>query len=159
MGRSAVCWGLAVLLAGMAFAACADVFRPAYLELHEAGKGRYEVMWKVPAQEDQRLSMDVRFPAGTIQLSKPRALFSDGAYVERWQVQRQGGLAGQRIRIEGAASGVTDVIVRVERQDGGSQTERLPLDRLEFTVLVPARKSAVAWSYLVLGVEHILGVE
>lgn len=150
-------WTLALLLGGLAFAACADVFRPAYLELREAGKGRYEVMWKVPAQEDRRLSMDVRFPAGTVALSSPRTIFIDGAYVERWQVRRQGGLVGQRIRIEGATSGVTDVIVRVERQDGSSQMERLPLDRLEFTVLAPASTSEVAWSYLVLGVEHILG--
>jgi len=40
---------LALLLACQAWVVRADVFRPAYLELREAGAGRYDVLWKVPA--------------------------------------------------------------------------------------------------------------
>jgi hydrogenase/urease accessory protein HupE len=147
----------ALLLACLAWAAHADVFRPAYLELREAGQGRYDVMWKVPAQADARLAVEVVFPPGTTQLAPPQGLYSGGAYVERRQVSRPDGLAGQTLAIDGIAGGVTDVIVRVERQDGSSQVERLLPQRPQFTVRGATGTAQIAWSYLVLGVEHILG--
>ena len=59
----AVRWGWILLLWALAGVAQADVFRPAYLELREAGGDNYEVLWKVPAQsETMRLSLQVRFP-------------------------------------------------------------------------------------------------
>jgi hypothetical protein len=148
--------GLALLLA-FASAARADVFRPAYLELREAGEGRYDVLWKVPARGDEaRLAAYVRFPEGTAALSEPRGVFTGGAYVERWRVRREGGLVGQTVRIDGLVGGVTDVIVRVERRDGTTQTARLLPERPAFVVEAPAGRAAVAGSYLRLGVEHIL---
>ncbi len=148
---------VALLLACLACAAQADVFRPAYLELREAGQDRYDVMWKVPAQGDARLAVEVVFPPGTTKVAPPRGLFSGGAYVERWQVSRPGGLAGQTLAIDGIAGGVTDVIVRVERSDGTSQVEHLLPQRPQFTVKAATGTAQIAWSYLVLGVEHILG--
>ena len=148
---------LALLLACAAWSAHADIFRPAYLELRELGADRYDVMWKVPAQGDARLAVEVVFPPGTTQLAPPQGRFGDGAYVERWRVGRTGGLAGQTLAIEGIAGGVTDVIVRVERQDGTSQVERLLPQRPQFTVQAATGTVQIAGSYLVLGVEHILG--
>ncbi|MGH8204994.1 MAG: HupE/UreJ family protein, partial [Steroidobacteraceae bacterium] len=88
--------GLFALLACLvALAAHADIFRPAYLELREAGSNRYDVLWKVPAQGELRLAVNVRFPEGTVQLSQPQGLFADNAWIERWQVSRPGGLAEQ----------------------------------------------------------------
>ena len=148
---------LALLLACFAWVAHADIFRPAYLELREAGEGRYDVMWKVPALGEARLAVAVRFPEGTTEIGERTGLFSDGAHVERWQIRREGGLAGQAVSIEGIAAGVTDVIARVERRDGTSQVERLLPQRPEFTVKASSGTGEIAWSYLVLGVEHILG--
>lgn len=147
----------ASVLCLLAFIAHADIFRPAYLELREAGSDRYDVMWKVPAQGDLRLAVSVRFPADTVQLSPPQGAFIAGAFVERWRIERPGGLVGQSISVEGVASGVTDVIVRIERQDGATQVERLLPENPQFTVKAPAGTGEIAWSYLVLGVEHILG--
>ena len=155
--RLAARWLAALLLSCMALVAHADVFRPAYLELRETGNDSYDVMWKVPAQGEMKLAVTVGFPEGTIELSKPQGLFNEGAYVERWKIRREGGLVGQTLRIEGIAAGVTDVIVRIERQDGTSQVERLLPERPEFTVKPSTGVAEVAWSYLVLGVEHILG--
>ena len=149
---------IAVTLLALAGPALADIFRPAYLELRETGDGHYDVLWKVPAiGNDRRLSAYVRFPDGTTQLPDPRVVVVDGAWVERYEVQRDGGLAGQTITIEGSAIGVTDVIARVERLDGSSQVERLPAERPVFTVREAETRGEVAWTYLVLGVEHILG--
>jgi hypothetical protein len=88
----------------------------------------------------------------------PRAARSPGdAIVEQWRVHRAGGMVGQAIRFEGRATGATDIIARVEWADGASQVERLPPVRTSFIVEAPASTGQIAWSYLVLGVEHILG--
>lgn len=147
----------ALLLACLTFAAQADVFRPAYLELRETGEDRYDVMWKVPAQGEARLAIEVIFPPGTTTASPARGVLSNGAYVEHWQIHRPAGLAGQTVAIDGIAGGITDVIVRIERLDGTSQVERLLPQRPQFTVKGPTGTGEVAWSYLVLGIEHILG--
>src|SRR5687768_14678206 len=131
----------------------ADIFRPAYLELRETGPETYAVLWKVPALGDRRLRANVRFPEGTRNLGEPLGRFEGGAYIERWQVARAGGLTGQAISIDGLLGGVTDVIVRIERADGTGQLERLLPESARFTVAAPAGTGEVAWSYLVLGVE------
>jgi hypothetical protein len=148
--------GLLIYL--FAASADADVFRPAYLELREAGNDEYDVLWKVPVLgEDLRLAAYVAFPADTEQLTEPRIVTSGGSWIERWRVRREGGLVGQTVAIEGNAVGVTDVIARVERLDGTSQVERLQPGKPQFVVLPPTGTVEVAWSYLVLGIEHILG--
>ena len=140
----------------------ADVFRPAYLELREAGQDAsgtvlYDVMWKRPALGDSRLAIQIRFPQGTTQVTAPQGVFNDTAYTERWRISRAGGLTGQTLTIDGIVGGITDVMVRIERQDGTSQVERLLPQSPQFTVLAATGTAEVAWSYLVLGVEHILG--
>lgn len=150
-------WVCALLLLCAALPVHADVFRPAYLELRESGPDSYDVMWKLPAQGESKLAIEVAFPEGTEELSAPQGLFNAGAYIERWKIRHDGGLIGQTLRIEGVAAGVTDVIVRIERQDGTSQVEQLSPQESEFTVKAASGVGEVAWSYLVLGVEHILG--
>lgn len=136
----------------------ADVFQPAYLELRELGGDEYAVLWKVPARADsRRLAVHVRLPEGAEELTRPAPFIANGAWVERWNVRFEGGLVGQRIVIEGNAAGVSDIIARVERLDGSSQVERLEIGTPEFTVEPPQGTGDIAWAYLVLGVEHILG--
>ena len=116
----------AILLFVFAGVASADVFKPAYLELRELGNDKYEVLWKVPALGDnQRLAAYVQFPAGTENLSESQPFISEGAWVERWQISHPGGLVGKMVRIEGKATGVTDVIARVERLDGSRMVTTL----------------------------------
>jgi hydrogenase/urease accessory protein HupE len=156
--------GCAFALLACCFASVthADVFRPAYLELREAGQDGsgadlYDVMWKRPTLGEARLAIQIRFPQGTMQVSQPQGVFNGNAYIERWQISRSGGLTGQTLSIDGISGGVTDVIVRIERQDGTSQVERLLPHSPQFTVKAATGTAQVAWSYLVLGVEHILG--
>ncbi|MEJ2258121.1 MAG: HupE/UreJ family protein [Woeseiaceae bacterium] len=145
-----------LLLASLA--ANADVFRPAYLEIRELGNDEYAVLWKVPALgSDQRLSAYVRLPDGAEVVDEPRVVAANGNWIERLQIRYPDGLAGQTFAIEGSAVGVTEVIARVERLDGSSQVARLPMEEPVFVVEPPQGTGAVAWSYFVLGVEHILG--
>lgn len=152
-----VYWITALLLCLISMQAAADVFRPAYLELREAGQGRYDVTWKVPLLGDRALPVDVNFPEGTQSISEPRGVLTGDAYVERWTVQRAGGLVGQPVRIGGIDLGITDVIVRVEHEDGTSQVERVLPAKPEFIIKGSTSTAEVAWSYLKMGIAHILG--
>jgi hydrogenase/urease accessory protein HupE len=135
----------------------ADVFRPAYLELRQKDAETFDVTWKVPAQGGTlRLAIHVVFPAGTVNVSEPRGSFLADGFIERWTVRRPGGLAGQTIRIDGLPGSITDVLARVERDDGTAQIARLLPAQPAFVVESPADASGVAWTYLVLGIEHIL---
>jgi hydrogenase/urease accessory protein HupE len=149
-------FGFLLVLASAA-SARADVFRPGYLELRELPGHRYDVMWKVPAQPGVRLAIHVRFPVDTHELTPPSGVFVGGAYVERWRIQREAGLVGETLRLEGIASDVTDVIVRIQRLDGTSQLGRLRPGDAEMRVEASAGAFEVGRSYLVLGIEHIWG--
>ena len=138
-------------------AALADVFRPAYLELKQRDADTFDVLWKVPAVGDtMRLGIHVRFPAGTTNVTEPRGTFVTGAFVERWTIRRPGGLAGVEVEIDGLPGSITDVLARVERLDGTTQVARLLPQRPRFVVEGPAGGAGVAWTYLTLGIEHIL---
>ncbi|MUV15732.1 HupE/UreJ family protein [Noviluteimonas gilva] len=152
-------WCVVLFLIAACFGtARADTFRPAYFELRQIDAERYDVLWKVPALDrGTPMAMHVRFPDGTRVEAAPRTAFTGDAIVEQWRVHRSGGMVGQAIRFEGRATGATDIIARVEWADGASQVERLPPVRTSFIVEAPASTGQIAWSYLVLGVEHILG--
>jgi len=152
---------LVLAMAGVLVAtlpASADVFRPAYLELRQTDAETFDVMWKVPAQGDMlRMAIGVVLPDGTVNVSEPRGTFVGDGFIERWTVRRPGGLAGQTIRIDGLPGSITDVLARVERDDGTAQIARLLPAHPAFVVESSAAASGVAWTYLVLGTEHILG--
>jgi hydrogenase/urease accessory protein HupE len=156
MKQGRVILAIALVLAATV-PAWADVFRPAYLELRQRDAETFDVMWKVPAQGGtSKLGIHVVFPVGTIYVSEPRGTFLADGFVERWTVRRPGGLAGQTIRIDGLPGSITDVLARVERDDGTAQIARLLPAQPAFVVESPADASGVAWTYLVLGIEHIL---
>ena len=130
--------------------------RPAYLELRQTAPDTYDVLWKVPARGDRRLGIYVRFPGDARNLSKPEGTFSGDAYLERWRIQRAGGLENQTIQIDGLAGTKIDVLVRMENADGVTQTTRLLPASPSFTVEAAPSPWRVSATYLVLGIEHIL---
>jgi hydrogenase/urease accessory protein HupE len=149
---------LALACLAVSSPAWADVFRPAYLEIRELGGDAYAVLLKVPAQgDDARLSIDVRFPAGTVEIEPRRGEFLTDSHLQRWRVSRPGGLEGLPIEIVGRAAGVTDVLGRVERLDGTSQVASMAPGRASFVVEPALGIGRTAVTYLFLGVEHILG--
>ncbi|UCE78019.1 MAG: HupE/UreJ family protein [Gammaproteobacteria bacterium] len=129
--------------------------RPGYLELRDLGAGNYDVLWKVPAKGDRRLGLYVRLP-GHCSSSEPKSQFVAGAYIERWRSRCDETLTGSRISIDGLAATRTDVLARVERADGTSQTLRLTPRSPVFTVSAAAGSGDVMKTYFLLGVDHIL---
>jgi hydrogenase/urease accessory protein HupE len=144
-----------LLLAFMATAAHAHEMRPGFLQVQEIRKDSYDVVWKVPANGEYRLSLYAQLPKECI--GKPtQGSFVGGAFVERWHANCAGGLIGRSIAIEGLSATRTDVLVRIERLDGTTQTVRLTPEQASFVVTASPGRLEVARTYFVLGLQHIL---
>jgi hydrogenase/urease accessory protein HupE len=144
-----------LLLAGMTLPAHAHEVRPGYLQIRESAAEVYDVVWKVPANGEYRLSLYVRLPTECV--GKPtQGSFVGGAFVERWRAKCPGGLIGRTISIDGLSATRTDVLARVERLDGTTQTVRLTPEQVSFVVAAAPGAFEVVKTYLLLGVEHIL---
>ncbi|HXI54382.1 MAG TPA: HupE/UreJ family protein, partial [Candidatus Saccharimonadales bacterium] len=103
-----------------------------------------------------RLGLYVELPAGSTNVTAPRAAMVNNAFTERWTVKRPGGLTGGTIHIAGLTATMTDVLVRLERLDGSVQVTRLTPATPSFTVEAVPSGLEVARTYTVLGIEHIL---
>jgi hydrogenase/urease accessory protein HupE len=150
-------WLLLSLIAATGWALPADAHevRPAYLEIRETDLETFDILWKVPARGEYRLGLHVRLPpqcSGAAQ----HGTFAGDAFVERWRAICQGGLVGRTISIDGLSATRTDVLARVERINGTTQTVRLTPEQTSFEVTKAPTALDVSKTYFVLGVEHIL---
>ncbi len=147
---------IVLLLCSVTFAH-ADEYRPAYLELKQTSVDDFDMLWKVPAKgQTKRLSLYVTLPNDVVTTSEMRGNFVGGAYIERSTIKRQGGLAGAQISIKGLERVSTDVLVRIQRLDGTSETARLNSSSTSFVIKGAAQFWDVVNTYLVFGIEHIL---
>jgi hydrogenase/urease accessory protein HupE len=149
-------WGCALLWLALAVPAAAHEVRPAYLELRETAPDRYAASFRVPAIGDMRLRLRAELPTACAE-REPRAIYATpGAFTERWTIACTGGLAGREVRIDGLEATLTDVLVRIERADGGTQLARLTPSAPAFVVPATPSSLQLARTYALLGVEHIL---
>jgi len=140
---------------GWASTVAAHEVRPAFLEIRESAPGTYDVLWKVPARGEYRLSLHARLPA-ECSGGPTHGNFVGDAFVEQWQARCPDGLVGRVISIEGLSATRTDVLARLERADGTTQTVRLTPEQTSFVVQAAPSALEVSKTYFVLGVEHIL---
>ena len=132
--------------------------RPAYLELKQTSHDTFDVGWKVPARgQNMRLGLYVRLPAECENITEPRGMCTGGAYIERWSIRHPGSLVGSTINIDGLKTTLTDVLVRIERLDGTTQVARITPTNPSLLIEASPSMWQVSGTYLVLGVEHILG--
>jgi hydrogenase/urease accessory protein HupE len=148
---------LALILAASVCVAHADEFRPAYLEISAVAAETYDILWKVPAAGgDRRLSLHVKLPPGSNDVTEPIAAFVGTAHIEKRRIHQPGGLEGQTIAIDGLAGSGAEVLARFKRMDGTVQVTRLTPSRTTFEVEASSGKLEVARTYTLLGMEHIL---
>jgi hydrogenase/urease accessory protein HupE len=144
---------LSVHRAGSAYA---DELRPAYLSVRETRPGEFSVLWKVPALGDKRLGLYLRLPDGCTSRSEPVRVLENAAYSERWTAICIGGLKGRPIAIDGLRSTTTDALARIEYRDGSVEIARLTPEVPRYVVVGVQSGWKVAWTYFLLGVDHIL---
>jgi hypothetical protein len=150
----AISLGLAVMLAT---SAAAHEMRPGYLEIRQSSPDTYSVLWKVPARgENERLSLHLRFDEDVEILGEPVSGFRSGAHVQRMRIRRDGGLDGSRVTIDGLSRTFTDVLLRIERADGTRIAHRLTPQAPGYLIEPNPGWGRVAWTYTLLGIEHIL---
>jgi hydrogenase/urease accessory protein HupE len=114
------------------------------------------VLWKVPARGEYRLGLYVRFPDTFRDVQERVAYSADNAFFERWRVECPGGLAGQRIAIDGLSTSLTDVLVRLQWASGATETYRLDCEKTSFVAAGSPSWFQVAGAYTFMGIEHIL---
>lgn len=129
--------------------------RPGYLELREVSDGQYEVLWKQPAVGDLVLQLSPAFPESCTVTKAERRLLP-GAMSTRLSLSCPAGLAGNTIQFTGLEDTITAVLVRVYHLNGTEETHLVHPSAPSVTIRGTANLAERAWSYLRLGIEHIL---
>jgi hydrogenase/urease accessory protein HupE len=148
-----VCLLLAALVRGTA----AHEARPAYLEVTETARGRYDVVWRTPVLAGMRLPVRLELPGDVRDVAEPLVRELSDSLVERRRLEAVSGtLSGARIRFAGLEATITDVLVRVQLGDGTTSTTLVRPSQPWVDVAARSGALAVMGAYFVHGVEHIL---
>jgi hydrogenase/urease accessory protein HupE len=136
--------------------AAAHDARPAYLEISETAPGGYAVLWRTPLLSGMPLPVRLGLPDGIRNVTEPARRELPDSLVERWLVQAEGGLSGKRIEFIGLQGTITDALVRVQTLDGAHSTTLVRPSRPWIEIEARRGSLAVAATYLMHGIEHIL---
>jgi hydrogenase/urease accessory protein HupE len=151
------CIGLFLLLSAHVPLARAHEARPAYLEIKETAPGRYAVLWRTPLMSGMRLPVVLKIPDDVSNVSQPIMQELTDSLVERRSINAgPGGLAGKRIEFVGLQGTITDVLVRVEMLDGRKWTTIVRPSQPWIEIAASQSWGAVAGTYIVHGIRHIL---
>ena len=134
----------------------AHEMRPAYLRIQQTAQEQFETLWRVPAKGEMRLGIYLEMPESCTPQSDPLNWKDGATFVEQGVYHCTDGLVGKEVVINGLQRMLTDALARVERLDGTTQIARLTPSNNSFTVTATESWGQVAWTYLALGVEHIL---
>jgi hydrogenase/urease accessory protein HupE len=147
-----------LLISSLALTAEAHRLQPAYLEINEQSAGKFSILWKRPFVSGRPMNIYPELPAGCTNLTEPAVQALASGAVERWLVDcGSSGMINEKIVIVGLSATQTDTLLRVQLIDGSMHTTVLRPDAPSFLVPEKASKTKVAGSYLLLGIEHILG--
>jgi hypothetical protein len=130
--------------------------RPAYLEVNELTPGRYTVLWRTPTNAGMRLPVRLELPAGVRDLSPPAVRELSDSRIERRLIESPDGLAGKRIVFAGLQGTITDVLVRVQLANGVQSSVLVHPSNAWVEIPREQGSLAVARTYTLLGIEHIL---
>jgi hydrogenase/urease accessory protein HupE len=149
-----------IVLSLIIFSSTVDAHRlqPAYLEINEQTAGKYSILWKRPFVAGRPMNINPQLPSGCSNITEPVVQTLAAGAVERWLVDCGGkGMINETIVIAGLSATQTDTLLRIQLIDGSMHTTVLRPDSPSFLIPEKASKTKVAGSYLVLGIEHILG--
>jgi hydrogenase/urease accessory protein HupE len=142
--------------AGFCTVSYGHALQPGYLELRLVDKDLYSVLWKKPAVSGKPMTISARLPIHCDQRIPPPVVRDGNAYLARWTARCAGGLEGGEIRIDGLEQTSTDVLVRFDFSDGGSESRRLTPEESSFMIPAVPSHFDVVRTYLQLGFKHIL---
>lgn len=147
-----------VLLLLISLNSWADDLRPASLNVVAQDATTLDLTWKMPIRNGQRQSLEVVLDAQAREHRPRRSQSTNYAYIQQWSVEREQGIRGLEITIEGLKGETGDVLLRLV--DENQQTITAVLNTEKITYKVP-ESLELSWidtvvTYVVLGIEHIL---
>lgn len=134
----------------------ADEIRPAFLSLVEQANHHYQVTFKVPLHSGTRLSLQAQFPPQCHQIAPIAMVQNELISNQQWEIQCPASLAGESIQIQGLANTRTDVLLRIEFEDGSLSMQRFTPAQTALTIDAPDDRTSIAANYTIMGIEHIL---
>ena len=151
-------WFVSLMMALSALSAArAHEIRPAYLDLKETVPGHYDVLWRTPVMSGVPLPLLLQMPEGVRNLREPQFDDLTDSRIERRSIDAgPAGLESKRIDFLGLQLTITDVLVRIERLDGGHSTELIHPSRPYIEIPAPRGALATATVFMTQGIEHIL---
>jgi len=149
---------IVLILASLTQSVEAHRLQPAYLEISEQSAGKFSILWKRPLVGSKPMNIHPMLPSSCTNLTEPVMQPLASGAIERWLVDcGSSGMINKTIVIDGLPATQTDSLVRVQLIDGSMHTTVLRPESPSFLIPQKASKSKVAGSYLLLGIEHILG--
>jgi hypothetical protein len=130
--------------------------RPALLQLTEVETDRFDMLWRVPARGGRVLSLELRMPMKCQETGVPEQRQGGGRAEQHRELYCEGGIAGEEVAIEGLQRLRTDVLIRVDYLNGGTETLRATPSSPMVTLAGRRDLLQVSGAYLMLGIEHIL---
>jgi hydrogenase/urease accessory protein HupE len=147
----------AITLAALAMPApaAAHPLAPVGLELCEGEGGRVEARFKRALVQPVGARLRPRWPASCV-VEESAVATSDDAVTETVRLHCSGGLAGQRVGVEGLEESGVDAVIRVEVLGGHVHRALLHGDDEPFLVPEAPHRGQVIAAFARLGVEHLL---
>jgi hydrogenase/urease accessory protein HupE len=132
--------------------------QPAYLEIYEQSAGKFSVLWKRPLVGNKPMSIYPRLPSACAILTEPVVQKVGSGTIERWIVDcGSNSIVNKPIVIDGLSSTQTDTLLKIRFINGNQHTVVMRPNAPSFTIPEQPSKAKVISSYLLLGIEHILG--
>ena len=151
------CLWLVPLLLLSAGDAQAHRFAPSLLKFFEIGEGRYQVIWKTPAQRTSRVPLLPVFPDHCrVTDGDPSTLEGTGVVIAL-ELECAGGLVGSDITVNGLPENQSSVLFSLETLDGLYYQSLLNPEQPVFEIPAEPTVVEVVLEYLWLGAEHIWG--
>ncbi len=135
--------------------AAAHEVRPAYLEIRQTASRDYAITWKQPTLGEMAIHLAPSLSSGWLNAPPIDQYAAEGYLIRRWNIHSAVPLSGQRLEVEGLANTITDVLVRL-RPLGAPSSDLILRPESPAATLDTAVRATATWSFLFLGIQHIL---
>lgn len=155
--RSLIALWLAICVLGLAASpAHADELRPGYLAFTQTDATHWTLVWKAPVRGGITPATQPVLPAGCIRDGAAQRAVEPLSVTTTQQVICRASVEGKQIGLSAMATAQNDVLVRVAPLDRPVQALRLTAREPVATIAERPNRWAIARTYFVIGVEHIL---
>lgn len=148
---------LGVLLSILSSTAFAHKMAPSLLDIAETERNQFSVVWKTPKELSSPVPITVHFPPHCKALAPPAHQPDPLGSLLTWRIEcNPRGLVGRKISINGLRENQSSALIKLSLLDERRYQQMVNAANSEYEVPNQALRSAVMWSYLELGVRHIL---